>query len=348
MLLKEREQQTDGSGPSAERDRSIGLRSKRRSRQLLTLATIAVTVVFSYIALSDINFSEVWSALRSCDYWWLLPSLGAFGLSTVARALRWRSLFAPGRRPPRGPTLDATMIGYFYTSIMPARAGEAARVVVLTRRSFAPPVETVGTVVVERLYDVVAILMIFFVAEPWLPQVSWFGTAAIVAGGLALAIAATATVLVIYGDRPVRALLRPLRRFSPFTEERLERTVAEFVHGLSGLHNWRVALEALVWTITAWMLSSVCTFFVMLAFHLDLPFGAALLVQVAIGLAMILPSPPAALGVFEGATLIALRAYGVPHSTALPYALVLHLVNFLPFIIIGVALLHYNSRHPRG
>lgn len=348
MLLKEREQQTNDSGPSAERDRPIGQRSKRRSRRLLTLVTITVTVVFSYIALSGIDFSEVWRALRSCDYWWLIPALIAFGLGNVARTLRWRSLFIPGRRPPPGPALNATMIGYFYNNIMPARAGEAARVVVLTRRSSAPPVETVGTVVVERLYDVVAILVIFFVAEPWLPRVSWFGTAAIVAGVLALAIATTATVLVIYGDRPVRVLLRPLRRFSPFTEERLEQTVADLVHGLSGLHNRRVALEALVWTITAWMLSSVCSFFVMLAFHLGLPFGAALLVQVAIGLAMILPSPPAALGVFEGATLIALRAYGVPHSTALPYALVLHLVNFLPFILVGVALLHYNSRHPRG
>jgi hypothetical protein len=42
-----------------------------------------------------------------------------------------------------------------------------------------------------------------------------------------------------------------------------------------------------------------------------------------------------------------LRAYGVPHSTALPYALVLHLVNFVPFVLIGAAILHYNSRHPR-
>ena len=347
MLLKERVQQTDSSGPNTARDRPTSVGSKRRSRRLLTLTTIVVTVVFSYIALSGIDFSEVWRALRSCNYLWLIPAMIAFGLGNVARALRWRSLFIPGRRPPPGSALNATMIGYFYNNIMPARAGEAARVVVLTQRSSAPPVETVGTVVVERLYDVVAILVIFFVAEPWLPQVSWFGTAAIVAGVLALAIAATATVLVIYGDRPVRVLLRPLSRFSPFTEERLEQTVSELVHGLSGLHNWRVALEALVWTITAWMLSSVCTFFVMLAFHLGLPFGAALLVQVAIGLAMILPSPPAALGVFEGATLIALRAYGVPHSTALPYALVLHLVNFLPFILIGVALLHYNSRHPR-
>jgi uncharacterized membrane protein YbhN (UPF0104 family) len=122
--------------------------------------------------------------------------------------------------------------------------------------------------------------------------------------------------------------------------------VGELTHGLSGLHNWRVALEALLWTSAAWLLSMLCAYIVTLAFHLDLPFAAGVLVMVAIGAGMILPSPPAAVGVFEGATLIALRAFGLPASTALPYALVLHLVNFVPFVIVGLALLQYNSRHP--
>lgn len=321
--------------------------STRRRLGLATkLVTIAITVLFTYIALNGINLKAAWHALQTCDYWWLIPALAAFGLGNVSRALRWRSLFAPGRRPPRGATLDAMMIGYFYNSILPARAGEAARIVVLTRRSSSPPVEITGTVVLERIYDVVAVLIIFFVAEPWLPHVSWFGAAAVAAGVLALAIAAAATVLAVYGDRPLRWLLRPLSRFAWFSDDRLERTAVELAHGLSGLHNWRVALEALVWTIAAWMSSALCAYLVMFAFHLQLPFAAALLVQIAIGLGMILPSPPAAVGVFEGATLIALRAYGVPHSTALSYALVLHIVNFIPFIVIGAGLLHYNSRHP--
>ena len=61
---------------------------------------------------------------------------------------------------------------------------------------------------------------------------------------------------------------------------------------------------------------------------------------------MILPSAPAALGVFEGAAILALKAYGLPKSESLPYALVLHAVNFLPYILAGLFLLHYNSRHP--
>jgi glycosyltransferase 2 family protein len=313
----------------------------------LLLVTVLVTLLFSYIALRGINLSLAWHALRTSDLWWIAASLVPFGLGTTARALRWRSLFARGRRPPIGAVTNAMMVGYLYNNIMPARVGEAARVVVLTQRSSTPPVEIVGTVLIERLYDVLAILIVFFAAEPWLPHVSWFGAAALAAIVLAVMIAAAATVLAIYGDRPLRILLRPLRRLSLFSGERLESTIAELTHGLSGLRHPRLALEAFAWTVAAWLLTALCAYFVSLAFHLHLPFSCGLLVAVAIGFSMILPSPPAAVGVFEGAALIALRAYGIPASSALPYAVVLHLVNFLPFLIVGAWVLHYNSRHPQ-
>ena len=318
----------------------------RPSRSLIVLATLAVTVLFSYVALSGVNFEEAWRALRTSDYLWLVPALLALGLSMGARALRWRSLFAPGRRPPLGAVSNAMMIGYLYNNILPARSGEVARVVVLNKRSSAQPVEIAGTVVLERLYDVVGILVIFFVAAPWLAPVSWLETAAIAAGVLAVAIVVTTLVLALGGERPLRLLLRPLRRWPRFTEERMERTVAELMNGLSGLRHPGVALLGGFWTIVAWMLTAVVAYLVSLAFPLHVPFACGVLVTVAVGIAMILPSPPAALGVYEGAALIGMKAYGLSHTAALPYALVLHLVNFVPFIVVGVVLLHHNSRHP--
>jgi glycosyltransferase 2 family protein len=355
VLLEDRKPPSDAShaGAPLPADRRIrpGTRALRatsplRSRLVVNLVTAVVTVVFSYVALSGLDLKVAWHALLNCDYWWLLPALLAFGLGNVARALRWRSLFAHGRRPPFSTVMNAMMIGYFYNNILPARAGEAARVVVLTGRSEAPPVEIVGTVVLERLYDVVSILVIFFVAQPWLPAVSWFHAAAVAAIVLAVFIGMVAAVLAIYGDRPLRLLLRPFRRFSLLSGDRLDRTVSELAYGLSGLRNKGVALEAFMWTIAAWLLSALCAYLVSLAFHLGVPFVCGVLVVVAVGIGMILPSPPAAVGVFEGAALIALKAYGVPHSEALPYALVLHLVNFVPFVVVGFLLLQYNARHP--
>jgi uncharacterized protein (TIRG00374 family) len=319
----------------------------RQSHLLLNLATIGITVGFTYVALNGIDLGEAWRGLRTSDYWWLIPALAAFGLGDIARGLRWRSLFVPGRRPARGTTLNAMMIGYLYNNILPARAGEAARVVVLTRRSTSPPVEITGTVILERIYDIVVILVLFFLTEPFLPHVSWFGAAAVAAAVLALAIASAALILAIFEDRPLRLLLRPLARFSLFSGERLERTVVELTHGLSGLRHQRVAAEAFLWTASAWLFSMLCAYLVSVAFHLGLPFAAGVLVMVAIGFGMILPSAPAAVGIFEGATLIALKVYHVSRSAALPYALVLHLVNFLPFVLVGVVLLRYNSRRPR-
>ncbi len=329
--------------------RDIGARVRRlKSPRLLgRLATVVVTLVFSYIALSGVDLKDTWEALRTCDWWWIIPTLLTFALATALRGLRWRSLFAHGRRPGRGVVMNATLVGYLYNNIMPARAGEPARVLVLTQRSDTPAAEVVGTVVLERIYDVVAILIIFFAAEPWLPQVSWLGTAAIAAIVLAVTIAAAAAVLTIWGERPVRLIVRPLRRFPHFSGERLEYTIEEIVHGLSGLRHHGVALEALLWTIAAWLVSALSAWLLTLAFPLHLPVSSGILVAVAVGLAMILPSPPAAVGVFEGAALIALHAYGVSHNAALPYALVLHLTNFVPFVLVGALVLQHNARHPR-
>ncbi len=325
---------------------AVSRRRFRRPRLLMNIVTVIVTLVFSYVAFSNIDLTLAWRAIRRSDYWWLIASLGVFGLSAVARAVRWRSLFAGGRRPPLSTVTNAMLIGYFYNSILPARAGEAARVLVLTRRSTTSPVEIVGTVVLERIYDVLAILVIFFAAEPWLPHVSWFGAAAVAAIVLAVLIATIAIVLAVFGDRPLRILFRPLGRLSLFSQERLEHTISELTHGLSGLRHPGLALEAFLWTILAWMLTVVSTYCVTVAFHLHLSLSAGVLVTVAVGLSMILPAPPAAVGVFEGAALIALNAYRIPHSPALSFALVTHLINLVPLVIAGALLLHHNSRHP--
>ena len=93
------------------------------------------------------------------------------------------------------------------------------------------------------------------------------------------------------------------------------------------------------------MFSVLCAYFVSVAFHLHLSFACGVLVVVAVGLSMILPSPPGAIGVFEGAALIALKAYGVPHSEALPTRSSCTR-STSPLHPRRRVLLHYNSRHP--
>ena len=153
-------------------------------------------------------------------------------------------------------------------------------------------------------------------------------------------------VLAVHGDRPLRLLARPLSRLPGLSQERLEREATTLVQGLSGLRDHRVAVEGLLWSLAAWMTAALWAWLVLLAFEPTFGFGAGVLVTVVIGLAMIIPAPPAAVGVFETAGIAALAAYGLPASAALPYALVLHVCNFVPLVVVGALTLHHAARRP--
>jgi uncharacterized protein (TIRG00374 family) len=310
------------------------------------VATLVLAIGFTYLAVRGVHWHQAWVAVEHCHAWWLVPAFVAFVAQTLMRAMRWRSLFAHARRPRRRPVVVATLVGYLFNNIMPARAGEAARVVSLTQHASTPAAEIVGTVVVERAYDVFAVLLIFFCATPWLPNVSWFGAAAVLAGVAAAGLAAIVAILAIYGDRPLQLLARPLARLPRLSADKIEHHVALLATGLSGLREHRVALEALLWSIAAWMTSALWAWFTLLAFHPNLPFAAGVLVTIAIGLAMIIPAPPAAVGVFEAAGVLALKAYGLSHTQALPFAIVLHISNFVPLVIAGAIAFQYSARRP--
>ena len=98
------------------------------------------------------------------------------------------------------------------------------------------------------------------------------------------------------------------------------------------------------WTAVSWLGLGLSTWFVLRAFHLGLSPLAGLLVVIAVNLALVLPSSPAAVGVFEAATVVALSAYHVPTSRALPTALVLHLLNLVPYLVACAVVLQGASR----
>jgi uncharacterized protein (TIRG00374 family) len=318
-------------------------------RPLLVAVGLAVTVACMYLAVRGVALEDALDALRDSDLRWLLPALPVFALAIVLRAVRWWSLFEAGARPPLRAVVYALMVGYFFNNILPARAGEAARVIALHRRASTPKAETVGTVVVERLFDVLALLIVLFASYPWLPEISWLRAAAIFGAVVVAVLLALVYVVVRYDERAVHWLLSPLRRIRrEGVAERLEAAAVNATRGLVALRSPRIALRGMLLTIASWTTLGLSYAILTNAFALDLPVVAGMLVTVAINLSLVLPSSPAALGVFEAATVIALRAFDVPQAEALSYALVLHLLNLVPFLVIGSALLGPGALRARS
>ena len=270
-------------------------------------------------------------------------------VAQVVRALRWRYLFAAATRPPYGPVFEATLLGQCFNNILPARAGEIARILALHRTAGTSRAETTSTVVVERLYDVLVLLGLLFVFVPWLPHVAWIHAAAVLAIVLFAATVASVVVLLRWGEKPFLVLLRPLTRLGlPFlTLERAEHAAASFVRGAASLRDPRLAAVALVLTAVSWIPLALSTWVLMIGFHLGLSVLAGLLVTIATGLSLVLPSSPGAVGVFEAAALVGLKAYGIDKADALSFAIVLHAVNFFPYVLAGALVLQWQAWRTR-
>jgi len=189
----------------------VGARARSRTTTLsLAAVGFVVSAVFTYLAVRQ-----------------------------AVRALRWQYLFPAATRPAYSPTLEATLLGQAVNNVLPARAGEAARVVALNRTSGTSIVEATATVVVERLFDVLCLLGLLFVLVHWLPHVTWLRAAAILAVVLTAATFVAGFVLFRWGDRPFRALLRPLARLPFLSEERVDGAAESIVRGARSLHERR-------------------------------------------------------------------------------------------------------------
>ena len=311
----------------------------RYAKALALGVGLVVSAVFAYIAVRGVHPQSTWDALAAARVEWLVPSLVLMFVAFFLRAIRWWTLFAPAGRPPLRNVTEATYVGYLANALLPARAGEAAKAVALNRSTDTPVAESVATIFVERAWDVLSLILLLFLMLPALPHVTWLRGAAVLAAVLLGVLAVIAFAVIRFGERPLRTLMHPLRWLPFIPAVLVEQAPAQFVQGLVGLVKARVAAISFLWTTLSWIVLGIAYWLAMVAFDLGLSPLAGELVVIGIGLAMILPSSPGALGVFEGATVVVLGAYGIDPSVALSYALVLHALNLAPLFALGLGAL---------
>jgi uncharacterized protein (TIRG00374 family) len=309
----------------------------------IVVASLLLSAFLGYLAVRNVNWSATWAALRESNYWWVVPALFALAAAVALRVLRWRVLFRREQRPPYGPLTKSTLIGLLFNVVLPGRVGEAARIVALKSYAGTSAIESTATIVVERLIDVLTLLALLFIFEPWFPTISWLKAAGFVAlAGIGVMVVLIAVAVHLYRE-PSPRLMRSLARLPVLTEARLEHATANLSHGLTAIRRPAQAAAAVGWTVGSWFVLALSFWFLTIGFHLHLSPLSGLLVVIATSLVFILPTAPGAAGVFEAAGLAATSAYGVPTSQALAYVLVLHLLNLLPYILAGLFVLTYSA-----
>jgi hypothetical protein len=314
----------------------------------MLVLSIGLSVVFLWLAARGVELSLFWESLQECNYLLLVPALATLAVGVAIRSWRWQLLFAPATRPPFPAVLRALLVGQLFNVVLPMRAGEAARIVVLHQDVRTSRAESLGTVAVERLYDVLGLLLLLLVATPFLPEVTWLRRAAFLAAVL-LALAAIGAVIVArYGARPVRVALRPLARLPRVTRTHVEGIADRLVYGLGALHRPSLAAPAFLLGVASWLVLALSCWLVLASFDLGLGYGAGILILVTTTLSLVIPSAPGGLGVFEAGGVLALSAFGVDESTALSATVVLHALTVFPFVVAGAIVLHGHALRLRS
>jgi uncharacterized protein (TIRG00374 family) len=261
-------------------------------------------------------------------------------LSLWARAIRWRYLFPPGSEPPG--LVAANMIGYMANNVLPLRAGELVRVYVAARRLSRTRRESVAggmwlagaTVVIERVLDSLALVLILAVLVFLIPVPRAFEYAAAVVLAVDLVAAAVLVALVVSPER-TRALVARLTRRWPALEQHAGRGLSLVLRGLEGIRAPAHLLPLAAWTVLVWVLAALGAWALFRAVHLELPLIAGWTVMTFVGFGISIPSAPGYIGVWHAAAVLALSIFGVGQAPALGYALLYHASQFVPITLIG-------------
>ncbi len=299
---------------------------------------VTVSLAFLALALRGLQWQGLWEALRGANYLWLFPGIAILIVLLFVKTWRWQLLFRPEQRVSFVSAFTALSAGYLASNVLPARLGEAVRLVLLISDQPVSAARTLSTIVVERLLDVLSLLIVLVVLLPFVRLPTWMTYSAQALGVAALAIALGMVVLSYWKER-LLGWARWLSGRAAFLDRPvLYDALGHLVDGFAALRTrWGLLLMGL--SLAGWVGVTGVAWSAGQAFGLALPLTAAAFAVVVTTLGMLLPSSPGYIGVFHGLVIVALAPFGVPREMAFSYALVWHGVNYVTLSASGAVAL---------
>ncbi len=306
-----------------------------------------IGLAFLYLAGRKVDFSLMWEAFTKVNYWLVLLAVPVIFFSHFLRALRWRYLMDPIKRVDVASLFSALLIGYMANILMPAHLGELLRAYLLGKKREVSASSTFATIVVERIIDVFALLLLMVFAILLYPFPDWINKAgyAMLVGTVGLFVF---LILLkrhfIFFEHFLNLLFRPLPQG---LQERLVRGIGRFVLGIVPLRSvWDYPVVAVL-SVVIWACYGFIIHLVLYAFDFvsvyHLPWSTSLIVLVVTTIGIVVPSSPGYVGTYHWLCQISLAMFGVPAGPALSFAILTHGVNFLPVLIAGLILAYYEG-----
>jgi uncharacterized protein (TIRG00374 family) len=296
---------------------------------------VSVTVVIIWLGLSRIDLKELIAALRVAR--WDQVALG--GILVVAAigffSIRWRLLLQGGEKVPLRLSFTYLSIGYMTNAILPLRPGDLVRAYLCGRRHGIAVSATLSSVVVERIFDVLTIVVIGFLVSALVEL-----RHAVVMGLRVFALAGVAGFTFLFVLSFWSRWIEHIAWLNPgehtfFWLTALFQRLEYFCQALTVLHDIpRLGLVSVLSFLGWGLLAAAMSSFIH-ALGIEVPTLAGALMMVVTNLGAVIPSAPGSLGVFHFLTVLALSIWQVPLSLAAAVAVLAHGVSIGIHIALG-------------
>lgn len=318
--------------------------SYRKYIEFIVLCLLAAALLWWFGR--HLNWVEVRRAVSDADPYLLAGAVLAISSVYFFRAFRWGALLKPLSAARFPDLFAATTIGFSAVFLL-GRAGEVVRPVALSMRDpRVRPGASLVTILVERIYDMTAVVLMFAINLIWFkpPPSLELSYDRVRAAGLVLLGATILGIAFLAWFRSQSAFViglveRFFARFS-FIPKRLVKLVLgvleQLAQALRVLVNLTELFETIGWTALLWFAIASANLLVMRAFHLPVGFPETIFVLGWALVGSLVPTPGGAAGAFHAATATGLMFIGVQKDTAAALSIVMHLVDFGPALFFGI------------
>lgn len=308
------------------------------TKKLVRLALgFALAVLFLWLILRQIELTEVSRAFTGADSIWIIAALSAFSAGYTCRIERWRVMLQRDNPDLKWTGCAGPLLASFaINNVLPFRSGDVLRSFAFTRSLGVTSGVVVATLFVERLLDFLMLLIALGMAL----MLAGTSTAALTgAGGSALmAVAIAASLLLLFPSFFAPLLLtagRMISRLSPAVGSKVSDEINKGLTTLQHLASYRTMFKLISWSVAAWFAEGCLFWFAALALpSITVPRASWLALPVGT-LATLIPSTPGYVGTFDYFTIRAMAELGNSATAATAYALLVHLLLWLPPTLIG-------------
>lgn len=301
----------------------------RRPVTILVAATLIGAGSVEYAR--HVRWAGTWATLRDVSLPVLLLATGFHFLSLLAKARAWLvCLRALGPIDYRAAA-RATFVGAALNSLFVGSAGEAGRVVLMTRLSGLRAHAVLTTVALERLLNSAGFVVVLCVALLITPMPAAVGRAALAGVALVAIVVGLASRSRGRATRPPQCGRRA-RRFERIMRVTVRRVIRTMVRVVTP----RRLAVAVPLTLLDWMCQLASYHLAARAAHLPLGITGSLVALLAVNAGLVVRVTPGNLGVFELAYAGAAHSLGAPMHAALAVGMLLHVAQDIPTMLLGV------------